>query len=325
MIKVITLFKYFLPQLILVLAYGKVGAQDNRFAGTEIRYYGTGCLTVQRGETAILTDPYVSNLPAVQVSLGKVKTDKKYVDLYVNPGTFRKVKMVVAGHSRYSHLLDMPYLSKYLPSSSPVLLNHSGKHILSYYQLKQQMVVVNDIAGSGRELGYWYYSADSTVRAMAFKSNLQSKVSGPGSQNRVYNADLSGEPILVSDWQAGNVYSYIIDFLEEDTIGYRMLFMSSGAAEPNGMFPRKLINEHPINDVFISASANLDFDDYPGPLLDLCSPERVFLIHWERSGKKKESQMKAIDQKELDALKAKLFQHYGDGIEIIVPIPLKYY
>lgn len=325
MIKVITRLKHILIYLILVLTCANVWAQENRFEGTEVRYYGTGCLTVQRGESAILTDPYVSNLPAVQVSLGKVKTDKKYVDLYINPGTFRKVKMVVAGHSHYNHLLDIPYLSKYLPETTPVLLNHSGKHILSYYQLNQQMVVMNDIAGTDSQLGYWYYSADSTVRTMAFRSKHQPKMAGLSNQNRVYNSDLSGEPILVSDWQAGNVYSYVVDFLEEDTIGYRMLFMSSGAVDPHGMFPRKLVDEHPINDMFISASAKLEFDDYPGPIIDLCSPERVFLIHWERSGKKKESQMKAIDQKNLDELKAKLFQHYGDGIEIILPIPLSYY
>ena len=127
------------------------------------------------------------------------------------------------------------------------------------------------------------------------------------------------------DWQAGKTYSYLIDFLEDDIITYRILFMSSGAEAPNGMFPRKLVDEHPINDLFISASANLDFDDYPAPLIDLCSPERLFLIHWERSGIHKEAQMKALDQKDLDELKSKLWQRYGDSFEVIVPTPLNYY
>jgi hypothetical protein len=292
---------------------------------TEIRYYGTGCLSIQRGETAIITDPYISNLSTLQVSFGKVKTDKKYVELYINPGALRKVKMVVAGNSRYNHLLDLPHISKYISSDTPFLVNHSGKHILSYYQLKQQLVVVNDIAGTDRQEGYWYYSTDGTVRAMAFKSDHQQNLGGFGSQNRVYSSDVSREPILVSDWQAGNTYSYLIDFLEDDIVTYRMLFMSSGAEAPNGMFPRKLVNEHPINDLFISASAGLDFDDYPAPLIDLCSPERVFLIHWERSGIHKEAQMKALDQKDLDGLKSKLFQLYGDSFEVIVPTPLNYY
>lgn len=314
--------------LMLFISLGNANAQDNRFRGTEIRYYGTGCMTVQRGESAILTDPYISNIPAIQAALGKVQTDKKYVELYINPGAFRKVKMVVAGHSHYNHLIDLPYLSQYLPLTAPVLLNYAGHQTLSYYQLKHQMVVVNDIAGMNNQLGFWYYSADSTVRAMAFKSEHQPKFDdfiSNLSQQREYSSEVKLEPILSSEWPSGNVYSYVIDFLEKDTIGYRMVFMSSGAVEPNGMFPRKLIDEHPVNDVFISGSANLDFDEYPGPLIDLCSPERVFLIHWERSGKKKESQMKAINQEQLDTLKANLFKHYGDGIEVIVPIPLKYY
>lgn len=292
---------------------------------TEIRYYGTGCLSVQRGETAILTDPYISNLSTLQVSLGKVKTDVNYVELYINPAALRKVKMVMVGHSHYNHLLDLPHLLRYIPSETPILLNHTGKHILAYYQLKHQLVVVNDIAGTERQLGYWYYGSDSTVRAMAFNSVHQPKLAGIGAQDRIYGSDISGEPILVSDWQAGKTYSYVIDFLNDGEVTYRMLFMSSGATAPNGMFPKSLLKEHSINDMFISASAKLEFDEYPRPLIDLCAPERIFLIHWERSGIHKEEQMKALDQNSLDILKAKLQENYGESIEVVVPMPLNYY
>lgn len=306
----------------------QVYAQGSGFTGTEIRYYGTGCLTIQRGQTAILTDPYVSNIPAFKASLGKVSTDKDYIDRYINPGALKKVKMVVAGHSHYNHLLDLPYLCKYLPETTPVLLNKAGHQTLAYYELDQQMVVTNDLAGNAQQLGYWYYSTDSTLRAMAFNSEHQPATDGflsKLSQQREYSTEVMLEPVLSSEWEAGNVYSYIIDFIEKDTIGYRMVFMSSGAVVPNGMFPPKLLNEHPINDLFISGSALLDFEEYPKPIIDLCSPERVFLIHWERSGKKKEEQMKAINEEQLELLKSNLAKHYSDSIKLIIPTPLKYY
>lgn len=306
----------------------QVYAQGSGFTGTEIRYYGTGCLTIQRGQTAILTDPYVSNIPAFKASLGKVSTDKDYVDLYINPGALRKVKMVVAGHSHYNHLLDLPYLAKYIPSSTPILLNKSGHQTLSYYQLKHQLILVNDVAGNNQQLGYWYYSADSTVRAMAFKSEHQPATDGflsKLSQQREYSTEVMLEPVLSSEWEAGNVYSYMIDFIEKDTIGYRMVFMSSGAVAPNGMFPKKLLEEYPVNDLFISGSALLEFEAYPTPIIDLCNPERVFLIHWERSGKKKESQQKPIDEEQFELLKSNLAEQYGDLINVVIPKPLNYY
>lgn len=307
----------------------KIGfSQTSRFAGTEIRYYGTACLSIQRGESVILTDPYVSNISALKAALGKIQTDKEYVDQYLNPGALRKVKMVVAGHSQYDHLLDLPYLTKYLPLSTKILLNYAGYQTLSYYQLENEFVVVDDLAGNSETPGFWNYSTDSTVRAMAFSSQLQPKFDNFLSnlnQQREYSSELKLEPVLSSEWPAGNVYSYIIDFFEQGEIDYRLVFMSSGADQPNGMFPRKLLVDHPVDDLIISGSANLNFENYPKPLIDLCDPDRIFLVHWERSGKKKESQMKAINQEQLDSLKLNLQKTYGDSLEVIVPMPLRYY
>jgi len=78
MIKIKRLHKFSLAVLILMLPVFVVVAQND--ITTEIRYYGTGCLTIQRGDDALLTDPYVSNLSSTKVALGKVKTDVDYVN-----------------------------------------------------------------------------------------------------------------------------------------------------------------------------------------------------------------------------------------------------
>ena len=292
---------------------------------TEIRYYGTGCFTVQRGDNVLLTDPFISNPSSTQLMFGKVKTDVDYVEKYINPATFRKVHLVIAGHAHYDHLMDMPYLSKYIPEETPVITNRTAKHILAYYQLPQQSIVVNDIWGTDTQEGYWYYSADGTMRTMAFKSQHPPHFAGINFMNKRYTADLTAEPLLMKDWQEGKTLAFMVDWLEEDSITYRMYFSSSLAKQPFGLFPKSLLDEHPIDDLFISAALFSDFEAAPKPLIDLAQPNRIILMHWENFFRSKEKETKALNQKELNKLISKLKETYGDEMIIIKPEPLNYY
>ena len=292
---------------------------------TEIRYYGTGCFTIQRGENTLLTDPFVDNPSATRVFFGKVRTDSSYVKQYINPAALRKAKLVVAGHAHYDHLMDMPYLSRFVPDSALIVSNKTAKHILSYYKLPQQMVVVNNGMGTAEKVGEWHYSLDSTMRTMAFKSMHQPQMAGINFWKKKYSQDLKAEPTLVSDWQEGQTLSFMVDWLEDSVIGYRMFFMSSIAQAPFGLFPKELLNEKEIDDLFISASASSEYASYPVPIVNLCKPKRIFLIHWENLFRKKDQPFKALDAKGLETMKAELLEKTSSKTEIVIPTPLKYY
>lgn len=292
---------------------------------TEVRYYGTGCFTIQRGDVALFTDPFISNPTKSQVLFGKVQTDKEYVDTYINPATFRKVRMVIAGHAHYDHLLDMPYLSKYIPESALIATNKTAKHILAYYNLPQQTMVVNDILGNSQQEGYWVYSQDETMRVMAFRSQHPPHFAGINLMNKKYAADLDAEPEVVRDWQEGKTLAFLVDWMEEDTVAYRVYFSSSLAKQPFGLFPKQLLDEHPVDDLFISAALFSDFDEAPKPIIDLCQPKRVILMHWENFFRSKEREAKALNEQKLNKLIRKIQETYGDKITLVRPQPLGYY
>ena len=292
---------------------------------TEIRYYGTGCFTIERAGSVLFTDPFISNPSATQVMFGKVKTDVEYVDTYINPATFKKVKMVVAGHAHYDHLMDMPYLSKYIPESTPIVSNRTAKHILAFYDLPQQTIVVNDIWGTDQQEGYWYYNAERSMRTMAFKSQHPPHFAGINLMNKLYTSDLKSEPLLMNDWQEGKTLAFMVDWLEEDSIIYRAYISSSLAKAPFGLFPKSLLDEHSVDDLFISAALFRDFDAAPKPLIDLAKPKRIILMHWENFFRSKEKEVKALNEKELNQLISKLQEEYGDATTIIKPEPLNYY
>ncbi len=292
---------------------------------TEIRYYGTGCFTIQRGENTLLTDPFVDNPSATKVLFGKIRTDTNYVKQYVNPAAFAKVKLVVAAHAHYDHLMDMPYLSRFIPDSTPIVTNRTGKHLLAYYTMQQPIVVVNDSMGTEHALGEWHYSVDSTMRTMAFKSLHPPHIAGINFLKKRYNEDLVAEPTLVSDWQEGQTVSFMVDWLEDSAITYRMFFMSSMAKFPFGLFPKNLLDDHGIDDLFIGSSGTTEYASYPGPVVELCKPKRIFLIHWENFLRRKDEPFKAIDAKGLESMKASLLEKCSSETQIITPIPLNYY
>ena len=292
---------------------------------TEVRYYGTACFTIQRGKSVLLTDPFISNPSKSQVLFGKIKTDVDYVEKYINPATLGKTKLVVAGHAHYDHLMDLPYLSKYIPEETKIVTNRTAKHILAYYNLPQQTMAANDILGDAQNEGFWVYSDDETMRVMAFRSQHPPHFAGINLMSKRYTQDLIAEPLMVKDWQEGKTMSFMVDFLEEDTIAYRMYFSSSLAKAPFSLFPASMLDEHPIDDLFISAILVSDFNEAPKPLIDLAKPKRVFLMHWENFFRSKEDDVKAMKSKELEKLVSNLKKTYGNSIEFIKAEPLNYY
>ncbi|MCF8464634.1 MAG: hypothetical protein K9G41_07330 [Flavobacteriales bacterium] len=292
---------------------------------TEVRYYGTGCFTIQRGENVLLTDPFIGNPSATKVLFGKIRTDTAYVKLYMNPAAFRKVKLVVAAHSHYDHLMDLPFVSRLIPDSTPIVCNKTGKHLLSFYKMKQPVVAANEAMGTETTIGAWHYSADSTMRTMAFESMHPPQTAGINFWNKRYAQDLVAEPSIVSDWQGGQTLSFIVDWLEDSVIAYRMFFLSSMAKAPYGLFPKELLDEHEIDDLFIGASGDSEYSSFPGPVVELCKPKRILLIHWENFFKSKEEPFKAIDTKGLEAMTKVLKEKCSSETQIITPIPLNYY
>jgi ribonuclease BN (tRNA processing enzyme) len=319
-----TLVQLILANLMTLPAVAQLEERPVNF-NTEIRYYGTACFTIQRGESVLLTDPFISNPSAGKVMFGKVRTDADYVEKYINPATFRKVDLVVSGHAHYDHLMDFPYLSRHIPATTPLVANQTAKHILSYYKLPQPIVAMNDSLGTNEKIGVWTYSVDSTMRTMAFKSMHPPHIAGLNLMNKRYTQDLEAEPLLASDWQEGKTMAFMVDWLEEDSITYRIYFSSSLAQQPFGLFPKSILNEHPIDDLFISAILVRNYEDAPKPLIDLAKPKRIILMHWENLFRSKEKAAESMKEKEFDSLFKRLNDEYGNTITIIKAEPLNYY
>ena len=80
-----------------------------------------------------------------------------------------------------------------------------------------------------------------------------------------------------------------------------------------------MLEEHPIDDLFISSALLGDFDEAPKPILDLAKPKRVILMHWENFFRSKEKETKPLDKKELDTILSLIEKEYAGKFELILP------
>ena len=263
------------------------------------------------------------NSEIIQIQDNSILIEVDYLEQYINPATFSKIKMTIAGHAHYDHLMDYPYLTKYIPKTSPLVTNKTAKHILAFYNLEQPVLVANEYVGTANKLGEWFYSVDSTMQVMYLKSMHPPHFAGINMMNKKYSEDLKSEPLLMADWQEGKTLAFIIDWLDGEKIEYRIYFSSSLARAPFGQFPRELLVEKPIDDLFISSVLMSDFNEAPKPVIDLARPKRIILMHWENFLKSKEKPIKPMKKKELKTLLTKLKETYPN-IEIVKPEPLNY-
>lgn len=302
----------------LTQASSKCMADD----GLCIRYFGTGCFLMEYNGKTLLTDPFVSNPKALRSLAGQVSTDTTYVNRYIGPADLRSVRMVISGHAHYDHLMDLPYLSRWMPEHTVICANRTAKHILSSYAMTQQTTVIDSMAADSIRVGEWAYAADSSMRAMAVRSLHPPQIAGMHLMSGSYSADLGERPTRIWDWLQGRTHAFLVDFMEHGKPAYRIYFSSSMAPAPFGLFPHELLEEKSVDVAFLGAAGDHDPDRYPAPILELTSPAKVFLIHWESFFRSKDRKTKAISRKGLLDFHARVKQQVGDDVPIVLTAPM---
>jgi hypothetical protein len=95
--------------------------------------------------------------------------------------------------------------------------------------------------------------------------------------------DRTSLPGTVSEWVEGSTFSFLIDFLEaKGRIGFRVLYVDSGAPRPHGFPPAAVLREKGVDLVILSAWGDLQrIEGYPEELLALTKPKHVIVAQWE--------------------------------------------
>lgn len=262
-------------------------------------YLGCGGLLLQKGNDAILIDPFFSNQKTGKIGrsvfLGRsgkavIHPDKKMVELGLatvreNVGT-GKVHAIVSAHSHYDHLMDVPLVYEYFKKEPKLLLTRSGYNIIHNTVDSTDVVLSEDLDQNADPKPFEISTATGSIRIYPIRADHNPHFRHvkffSGAQLQPVN-DLSDARAKTKAnlWLEGNTFSFLVDFVGSDgSIEFRAFIQSSSCHPPAGIPPAKLLTR-PVDVAFIGVVSYQFSPGYPCELLNAITPGKVVWIHWE--------------------------------------------
>ena len=269
-----------------------------------IQYTGCGGLVLQKENSAIMIDPFFSNQRVMRIGsslfgrghLGKRKlssdermiaTGLKTVERQIDD--LQNVTTILSAHSHYDHLMDVPAIFDRLKKQPMVYLNRSGFNtcynvidtnkmkLLEDHMTTQEVnrpPIVLDIAGGTVHIYPILAEHNPHFKYVKFFSG--------GKTTPVEDYTTAYGRTRANDWLEGNVFSFLIDYVDQaGKIEFRIFIQSSSCNPPSGVPPQSLLKGRAV-DVALLGLVSFHFStEYPCTLLEALRPKEVVWIHWE--------------------------------------------
>jgi hypothetical protein len=223
-----------------------------------------------------------------------------------------RVRAVLVGHGHYDHLMDLPYLARYLPhatvfgSSSVTNTLNAVPEFSGRDSQPSRLASIDSLAAVDGDHPGRSFDVGSAVRVRAIAwehaPNFGSHVVARGSTA----SPKAALPRGLFGWKLGRVYLYAIDIMDPDgTVGSRILVHDAGASPVVVRRAVNVIGTMPAarSTIVVITAANYNQEpSYPDILLASLAPEHVLLGHWEdffRSPEKAERVVRGIHPQKL--------------------------
>jgi hypothetical protein len=309
----------------------------------QLQYLGCGGFFIRQSGIAIMIDPFFSHQSFMRIGRsiltgGKIRPMRKQLaygkrmildslDLTAQM-LHTEVKGVFSAHGHYDHLMDVPLIHhEWLNQNADVFANTSStvvtQNVIRAGKLHdiEKIASVRDQKGdsivfSNGRSGIRVYPifADHNPHSRNIKLFSGSAVRSPKHFNK-YDDKTS-----VNDWLEGQTLSFLIDFVKNDTIQFRIFLQSSTCQFPNGIPPHELLNEKKI-DLAIMGVASYHFaeNSYPCEFLSRLQPRKLMFIHWEDFFRRYDQKLKAVKINDIPRFFNEVFSECKMEYEMPVP------
>jgi hypothetical protein len=88
-------------------------------------------------------------------------------------------------------------------------------------------------------------------------------------------------PTKAGRWREGCTYSFLVDFMERDTIAFRLFIQTSASDYPQGAPPAELMRERPVDLAILCAASTQNVKAYPQKILEHTGAKKLLIVHWE--------------------------------------------
>lgn len=247
-----------------------------------LTYFGAGNMIIEQDGAAIMTDPFFSNQKPLKI-IGKVKTRPDLFELWKgrvqSQASRGMVRAGLVSHTHYDHVMDLPTLlqSRYFPNMNAVYGN-------SYLP---QMMMNFQTEGAGiYEFTNKWVNVTPKIRFLAIESSH-----APQSGRKLYmnkpldtayfkeNLVWPHDKVKTKKWTTGKTYSFLVDFIEGDTI--RLFIQTSTSQYPAGRPPREELAKKKVDVAILCYASTMNADGYPKDIVKDINPSKLVIVHWE--------------------------------------------
>lgn len=313
----------------------------------QVRSLGVGGFVIRRGRDVVMTAPLYSNPTPLQLA-GETRPRTEILDRFYREhglaADMPDLRAILVGHGHYDHLMDVPYFVD-KATVARVYGSVTTRRILAGYgpAMAARVTALDDPAhsvadfsnclepgGDGCETapgvkGQWVDvpGTDGRVRIQAFCSCHPAQVLHaihfwPGCQAH----DLAAPPARADDYKEGEVFAYLVDFMENGAPAFRVYYQDAPVSRPIGWVRQELVDARPV-DLALLCVGNFDVMRRPEEVVSANLRARdVVLHHWEDFFDPDHASLKPIPGCDVNAFrKAVLAEVGGDPAHVQILAP----
>ena len=262
----------------------------------QVTFLGVGGVIIRWQGAALLTAPLYSNPTIAEMALSEVHSDRQLIDALMRQDV-SNVTAIVAGHSHYDHLMDVPYVALHRAPKADVLGNEAMVKLLH--------PIADDLARAPRanrlvsmQKEPVYAPAGVPMRVTAIPSEHSPQM-GPALINRTARLlswlvplpevtlwrgedefDLDVLPTRVGGWPAGRPLAFVVELLDPagGAVAFRLYYQDSPTRDPYG-YPARVPEGYDL--ALLTMGGATEFRSFPGDIVAHLDPKFVMGIHWE--------------------------------------------
>ncbi|MEW9897767.1 hypothetical protein ABWL39_03930 [Chitinivorax sp. PXF-14] len=248
----------------------------------EVKYLGGGGVLLKRGDDMVMTAPYFSNItPLQQLLPTRSKFDRIDNGL---PDDVNNLEAILVPGSHFYRTMDLPYIADSRAPNAVIYGGETTKHLLAPVFEKSRLVSLNEMAATGSVPGEWVYTKNRHIRFMAIDTDQASAASGQSMlAGGKLTDDLSSMPRLPRSYPEGEIFAYVIDFLNQDGgIAFRAYYQDAVSHQGMGYLPDfDKQDQAPVDVALMAVTGFNKVDTYPFSILRNVQPKQIVAIRWE--------------------------------------------